>query len=222
MRGAARARDTCTTRAQHNSAHTTVDAQLCTHCKMCCAQPCYFCLEFFLCCVSRDPGGSLLLFSTQRKICSRRTPPSKRRLRRRLERLREACASRGLDQPGVLAAYVEDVLADMEQPALPTDIGVGPIVSIGTPIVYPASSLPASSSSFPLPPSSPPLEFSTSVFVSSASGDALSVRKATAKRVRSRKVKKGNAKRTAQLQHPQCTRAHVASLAPNPRRYVNE
>lgn len=147
-------------------------------------------------------------------------------------KLREACASRGFDQPGVLAAYVEDVLADMEQQAtvtpgtmgilsmaiatpssssslplaascashplppslspglellssgsvlapaiptekriLPTDIGVGPIVSIGTPIVYPASSLPASSSFPPLPLPSPPLEFSTSV-VSSASGDA--------------------------------------------------
>ena len=87
-------------------------------------------------------------------------------------KLREACASRGLDQPGALAAYMED----MEQPALPTDIGVGP------------SSLPASSSS--LPPS-PPLEFSTSV--------VLSLGKATAKRVRSRKVEKGKAKRTAQM-----------------------
>ena len=67
----------------------------------------------------------------------------------------------------MLAAYVEDALADMEQPALPTDIGMGPIVFIGTPIVYPASSLRASSSSLPLPPSSPPLVFSASV-VSSA------------------------------------------------------
>ena len=40
-------------------------------------------------------------------------------------KLREACASRGLDQPGVLAACVEDVPADMEQAALPTDVGVG-------------------------------------------------------------------------------------------------
>ena len=162
---------------------------------MCCAQPCCFCLEFLLSCVSRDPGGSLLLFSTHRTGCSRRTPPSKRRLRRRLE----SCAKLArLVVCGVLAACVEDVLADMEQPALPTDIGVGPIVSIGTPIIYPASSLPASSSYLRLPPPSPPLEFSTSV-VSSASGDALSVGKATAKRVRSRKVEKGKAKRTAQM-----------------------
>ena len=205
-RSTARARDTCTTRAQHNSAHycgratvhalhdaftvctarrvvhsraVSVSSSSCSVCPAIPAAPCCFSHtadRMF----SKDSSFQAALASSPGK-------------------LREACARLvGLDQPGVFAAYVEDVPADMEQPALPTDIGVGPVVSIGTPIVYPASSLPASSSSLPLPLPSPPLECSTSV-VSSASGDALSTGKATAKRVRSRKVEKGTAKRTAQM-----------------------
>ena len=94
-RSTARARDTCTTHT-HNAAvrNTLLWTRNCArtarcvhglHCTKCCVQPCCFCLEFLLCCVSRDPGGSLLLFSTQRTGCSRRIFPSKRRLFRRLE-----------------------------------------------------------------------------------------------------------------------------------------
>ena len=91
---AQRAHATHARRAHNATVHTLLWTRNCArtarcvhglHCTMYCAQPCCFCLEFLLCCVSRDPGGSLLLFSTQWTGCSRRTPPSKRRLRRRLE-----------------------------------------------------------------------------------------------------------------------------------------
>ena len=104
--------------------------------------------------------SSLLLFSVSWS-CSRCPVP---------EALRVALLARGLDQPGVLVAFVEDIL---EECATTAPLGTG--IAVNTPpIVVPISIVLSSSAS-----SSAPL-------LSLASGSSVP----SGKRVRSRKVEK--------------------------------
>ena len=88
------------------------------HCTDLCVEPCCFCLESscrsFVCRSAFHIAFSLLLSvdSFGQTRWSRRTPPLKRRFASSGV-LRVACVSSGLDQPGVLASFVEDVLADI-------------------------------------------------------------------------------------------------------------
>ena len=198
-RSTARARDTCTTRAQSNSAHTTVDAQLCTHCTMrsrsalhdvLCAAVLFLSRVPPVLCVPRSRRFLVAFLHTADRMFSKDSSfQAARRLRRRLE----SCVK--------LARLVDWISLGfwLRMWRMSELIWNSPLYLriLAWDLSYLSVLL-----SFILLPLCPHLPLLSRFLLPLRLWSfrlRSSVGKATAKRVRSRKVEKGKAKRTAQM-----------------------